>query len=247
MRLRKPALESRRTRSGAYDPVHRYEIEDHRAALHWIAQNDRDAMTAFIEAYVAKNHKEALIAGVKRWTKGGILMDSQKIIETFERIEEEGGGFAFADAMHVLKLTARLDIRNRPGAISDRSLDDGRRGLMPYKVHSPACVSAYAHQLVDAAPDYAIVTIAGGDGRWTKTQRCGRCSPTLRWLGPRAGSGRQRPGVRLPCSLGHQVQFARRAGRSRAFPLGFRSSKLNKQQMSDLIEVIYEYGSTPQR
>jgi len=32
-----------------------HEILDHRAALHWIAANDRDAMTAFIEAYVAKN------------------------------------------------------------------------------------------------------------------------------------------------------------------------------------------------
>lgn len=34
-----------------------YEIIDHRKALHWIAANDRDAMTAFIEAYVAKNAK----------------------------------------------------------------------------------------------------------------------------------------------------------------------------------------------
>ena len=49
--------------------VHKYEIEDHRAALHWIAQNDRDAMTAFIEAYVAKNHKDTPIAGVKSWTE----------------------------------------------------------------------------------------------------------------------------------------------------------------------------------
>jgi chromosome segregation ATPase len=48
--------------------VHRYEIEDHRAALHWIARNDRDAMTAFIEAYVAKNHKGYEIDGVKQWT-----------------------------------------------------------------------------------------------------------------------------------------------------------------------------------
>ena len=47
--------------------VHRYEIEDHRAALHWIAQNDRNAVTEFIEAYVSKNHKNAEIAGVKRW------------------------------------------------------------------------------------------------------------------------------------------------------------------------------------
>lgn len=47
--------------------VHRYEIEDYRAALHWITRNDRDAVTAFIEAYVADNHKKAEIDGVKRW------------------------------------------------------------------------------------------------------------------------------------------------------------------------------------
>jgi len=49
--------------------VHKYSIEDHRAALHWIAQNDREAMTAFIEGYVAKHHKSAAIAGVKTWTE----------------------------------------------------------------------------------------------------------------------------------------------------------------------------------
>jgi len=49
--------------------VHRYEIQDHRAALHWIAQNDRDAMTAFIEAYIDKHHKGTEIEGVKRWTE----------------------------------------------------------------------------------------------------------------------------------------------------------------------------------
>lgn len=49
--------------------VHRYEIQDHRDALHWIASNDRDAITAFIEAYVAKHHKDAPIYGVKRWTE----------------------------------------------------------------------------------------------------------------------------------------------------------------------------------
>jgi len=47
--------------------VTRYEIEDHRAALHWIAANDRDAMTAFIDEYVRRNHKAASINGVKVW------------------------------------------------------------------------------------------------------------------------------------------------------------------------------------
>lgn len=47
--------------------VTRYQIEDHRSALHWIAANDRGAMTAFIEEYVRRNHKDKQIAGVKVW------------------------------------------------------------------------------------------------------------------------------------------------------------------------------------
>lgn len=49
--------------------VHKYEITDHRAALHDIAANNRDAITAFIETYVAKNFKDKIIAGVKTWTE----------------------------------------------------------------------------------------------------------------------------------------------------------------------------------
>lgn len=47
--------------------VTKYEITDHRAALHWIAQNDRAAVTAFIEEHVRKNHKAQTIAGVRVW------------------------------------------------------------------------------------------------------------------------------------------------------------------------------------
>lgn len=47
--------------------VTKHEITDHRAALHWIAQNDRDAITAFIEDYARRNHKTAQIEGVKVW------------------------------------------------------------------------------------------------------------------------------------------------------------------------------------
>lgn len=49
--------------------VHKHEVQDHRAALHWIAQNDRDAVTAFIEAYAAKHHRDKKIDGVKTWTE----------------------------------------------------------------------------------------------------------------------------------------------------------------------------------
>jgi len=47
--------------------VHHHEITDARLALHWIASQDRDAMTAFIEAYVAKNFRVRPIDGVKAW------------------------------------------------------------------------------------------------------------------------------------------------------------------------------------
>jgi hypothetical protein len=49
--------------------VHMHQIDDHRAALHWIAKHDKDAMTAFIEWYVAKHFKDADIDGVKVWAE----------------------------------------------------------------------------------------------------------------------------------------------------------------------------------
>lgn len=47
--------------------VTRCEITDHRDVLHWIARHDREAVTAFIEQYVAKNHKTKTITGVRVW------------------------------------------------------------------------------------------------------------------------------------------------------------------------------------
>jgi DNA repair exonuclease SbcCD ATPase subunit len=47
--------------------VTRHQIESHKVALHWIAANDQDAMTAFIEDYVRLNHKSKQIDGVKVW------------------------------------------------------------------------------------------------------------------------------------------------------------------------------------
>lgn len=47
--------------------VTRYEITDHRALLHWIAANDRDAITAFIEKYAHDNHRDIKADGLKVW------------------------------------------------------------------------------------------------------------------------------------------------------------------------------------
>lgn len=50
--------------------VTRYEITDHRALLHWIAKNDRDAVTAFVDEYARKEHKVIANAeGIRVWTE----------------------------------------------------------------------------------------------------------------------------------------------------------------------------------
>ena len=47
--------------------VTRHEITDMRAAVNWIATNDKDAMADFATEYVRRNHKTAEIAGVRVW------------------------------------------------------------------------------------------------------------------------------------------------------------------------------------
>lgn len=49
--------------------VTKYEVTDHRALLHFIAKNDKAAMTAFIDAWAQRNHKEYRAAdGLRVWT-----------------------------------------------------------------------------------------------------------------------------------------------------------------------------------
>jgi hypothetical protein len=49
--------------------VMRYKVADTRAALHWIARNDKDAIEAFVAEYARKNHRDAIIDGVNVWTE----------------------------------------------------------------------------------------------------------------------------------------------------------------------------------
>lgn len=49
--------------------VWRHEITDHKALLNWIARNDRDAITAFIEGYAATHHKQRPMDGVRSWSE----------------------------------------------------------------------------------------------------------------------------------------------------------------------------------
>lgn len=43
------------------------DAEGRRSALHWIARNDRDAMTEFIDSYVARSFRNKEIDGVTVW------------------------------------------------------------------------------------------------------------------------------------------------------------------------------------
>ncbi len=51
--------------------VTRYEVTDHRALLNWVAKNDRDAITAFLDDYARRHHKalDGCNAGVRVWTE----------------------------------------------------------------------------------------------------------------------------------------------------------------------------------
>ena len=50
--------------------VTKYDVTDHRALLHWIAKNDKDAVYAFIEDWARRNHKDHQSAeGLRVWTE----------------------------------------------------------------------------------------------------------------------------------------------------------------------------------
>lgn len=50
--------------------VTKYEITDHKALLHWIARNDKDAVYAFIEEWARKEHKACANAdGLRVWNE----------------------------------------------------------------------------------------------------------------------------------------------------------------------------------
>jgi len=73
-RLKQEALDAKKAASAANKDtvkglrtVTKYEITDYRALLHWIAQNDRDAMTAFIDEWARRNDKTASADGLRVW------------------------------------------------------------------------------------------------------------------------------------------------------------------------------------
>lgn len=64
----KAAQAAKRDQVKGLRTVTRYEIEDHRALLHWIAANRRDDITAFLDLWAQKNHKATgTVDGLRVW------------------------------------------------------------------------------------------------------------------------------------------------------------------------------------
>ena len=100
-----------------------------------------------------------------------------------------------------------------------------------------------AKRLIDAAPVDGVVkigapgrTLSQNDKMWAMISDVSRAKPEGRTHTPEIW----KPLFMSAC--GHAVQFEQGLDGT-PFPIGFRSSRLSKHQMSDLIEFIYSYGA----
>ncbi len=102
---------------------------------------------------------------------------------------------------------------------------------------------ALAHRLIDAAPERTVVEFKP-EGR-TLDQNA-KLHAMLSDIARARPEGRcHTPEVWKALAMhacGHAVQFVNGLD-GLPFPIGFRSSRLSKAQMSELIEFLYEFGA----
>ncbi len=101
-----------------------------------------------------------------------------------------------------------------------------------------------AHRLIDAAPAGAVVnireakrTLDQSAKMWAMLSDVSRAKPEGRTLTPDVWKSL------FLHALDHAQRFEAALDGQGMVPIGFRSSRLTKDQMSDLIETIYEYGA----
>ena len=102
----------------------------------------------------------------------------------------------------------------------------------------------FAKSLIDSAPVDAVVTIKEGTRTkdqnakmWAMLSDVSRAKPEGRTWSTDVWK------AAFMHALGHEIMWQPGLDGRTPFPAGFRSSRLTKSQMSDLIEIIYEYGS----
>lgn len=100
-----------------------------------------------------------------------------------------------------------------------------------------------AHLLLDKAPNDAVVNIR--EGRRTLDQNA-KLWAMLSDVSRAKPEGRMHRPEIWKClfmnACGHETQFEMGLD-NRPFPVGFKSSGLNKSEMAMLIETVYEYGA----
>jgi len=101
-----------------------------------------------------------------------------------------------------------------------------------------------AESLVNAAPTGAVLTIKpptrSNDQNalmWSLLSEISRAKPDGRVLTPDIWKSV------FMAACGHQVRFEPTLEGDGVIPIGFRSSRLTKDEMSELIECILEYGA----
>ena len=101
----------------------------------------------------------------------------------------------------------------------------------------------WAKRLIGAAPEYATVTIRPQD---RTTDQNAKLWAMLSDISVAKPDGRKHTPEVWKClfmsACGHAVQFETGLDGT-PFPVGFRSSRLSKHQMSELIEFIYAYAA----
>ena len=100
-----------------------------------------------------------------------------------------------------------------------------------------------AHRIIQCAPLGVVVNVREAkrsqeqnDKMWAMLSDVSRSKPEGRHWNPETWK------AAFMHALGHQIHFAEGLDNSGPFPLGFRSSRLTKAQMADLITCIQEYG-----
>ena len=102
---------------------------------------------------------------------------------------------------------------------------------------------AWAHRLIDQAPEYATVTIRPADRTPDQNAKLWAMLSDISIAKP---EGRRHTPEVWKCLLmsacGHAVQFETGLDGT-PFPVGFRSSRMSKHQMSELIEFTIAYAA----
>jgi hypothetical protein len=101
----------------------------------------------------------------------------------------------------------------------------------------------FAKSMIDRAPTDAVVTIKEASRSldqnarlWAMISDVSRAKPEGRMHTPEVWKNL------FMHACGHAVQFEQGLD-NKPFPVGFRSSRLTKAEMSDLMEFVAEYGS----